>query len=84
MQHYSLYFKMLSLREWLENVENNWSPEEGLFTNDDPEYIANYLIRNSKDRTQALRRLIFYMNRAGENLTNRRVLNKAKKILMNK
>ena len=77
-------FKMLSLREWLENVETNWSPEEGLFTNDDPEFIANYLIRNSKDRTQALRRLIFYMNRAGENLTNRRVLNKAKNILMNK
>ena len=49
---------MLSLREWLENVETNWSPEEGLFTNDDPEYIANYLLRNSKDRTQALRRLI--------------------------
>lgn len=84
MQHYSLYFKMLSLREWLENVETDWSPEEGLFTNDDPEYIANYLLRNSKDRTQALRRLIFYMNRAGENLTNRRVLNKTKKILMNK
>lgn len=84
MQHYSLYFKMLSLREWLENVETNWSPEEGLFTHDDPEFIANYLIRNSKDRTQALRRLIFYMNRAGENLTNRRVLNKAKNILMNK
>ena len=73
---------MLSLREWLENVETNWSPKEGLFLNDDPEYIANYLLRNSKDRTQALRRLIFYMNRAGENLTNRRVLNKTKKILM--
>ena len=72
---------MLSLREWLENVETNWSPKEGLFTNDDPEYIANYLLRNSKDTTQALRRLVFYMNRAGENLTNRRVLNKTKKIL---
>ena len=75
---------MLSLREWLENVETNWSPEEGLFTNNDPEYIASYLLRNSKDRTQALRRLIFYMNRAGENLINRRVLNKTKKILMKK
>ena len=51
---------------------------------DIPSGHANYLIKNSKDRTQALRRLIFYMNRAGENLTNRRVLNKAKKILMNK
>ena len=75
---------MLSLREWLENVETNWSPEEGLFNKDDPKYIADYLLKHSKDRTQALRRLIFYMNRAGENLTNRRVLDKAKKILMNK
>lgn len=75
---------MISLREWLENIETNWSPEEGLFNKDDPKYIADYLLKHSKDRTQALRRLIFYMNRAGENLTNRRVLNKAKKILMNK
>ena len=75
---------MISLREWLENVETNWSPEEGLFNKDDPKYIVDYLLKHSKDRTQALRRLIFYMNRAGENLTNRRVLNKAKKILMNK
>ena len=72
---------MISLREWLENVETNWSPKDGLFTGNDPEYIANYLLRNSKDTTQALRRLVFYMNRAGENLTNRRVLNKTKKIL---
>lgn len=75
---------MISLKEWLENVETNWSPKEGLFTGDDPKYIADYLVKNSKDRTQALRRLIFYMNRAGENLTNRMVLNKAKKILMEK
>ena len=75
---------MISLREWLENVETNWSPEEGLFNKDDPKYIADYLLKHSKDATQALRRLVFYMNRAGENLTNRRVLNKAKKILMNK
>ncbi len=75
---------MISLREWLENVETNWSPKDGLFTGDDPEFIANYLLRNSKDKTQALRRLVFYMNRAGENLTNRRVLNKTKKILQAK
>ena len=75
---------MISLREWLENVETNWSPKDGLFTGNDPEYIANYLLRNSKDTTQALRRLVFYMNRAGENLTNRRVLNKTKKILQAK
>ena len=72
---------MLSLNEWLENVDTNWSPKDGLFTGDDPEYIAQYLLRNSKDRTQALRRLIFYMNRAGENLENKTVLNKVKELL---
>ena len=35
---------MISLREWLENVETNWSPEEGLFNKDDPKYIADYLL----------------------------------------
>ena len=39
---YTIYKIMISLREWLENVETNWSPKEGLFTNDDPEYIASY------------------------------------------
>lgn len=72
---------MISLKEWLENVETNWSPEEGLFTKDDPNYIADYLLKHSKDRTQAMRRLVFYMNRAGENLTNKTVLNKVKKLL---
>ena len=72
---------MVSLKEWLEDVETNWTPKEGLFTKDDPEYIANYLLKHSKDRTQAIRRLVFYMNRAGENLTNKTVLNKVKKIL---
>lgn len=72
---------MISLKEWLENVETNWSPKEGLFTKDDPNYIADYLLKHSKDRTQAMRRLVFYMNRAGENLTNKTVLNKVKKLL---
>lgn len=72
---------MISLKEWLETVETNWSPEEGLFTKNDPNYIADYLLKHSKDRTQAMRRLVFYMNRAGENLTNKTVLNKVKKLL---
>ena len=72
---------MISLKEWLETVETNWSPEEGLFTKDDPKYTADYLLKHSEDRTQAMRRLVFYMNRAGENLTNKTVLNKVKKLL---
>ena len=73
---------MRTFNEWLEDVEtSNWHPKEGLFTSDDPKYIANYLLKNSKDKTQAMRRLVFYMNRAGENLKNKAVLDKTKELL---
>ena len=42
------------------------------------------LLRHSKDRQQAMSRLVFYMNRCGDKLTNRTVLNKAKEILKSK
>ena len=70
--------------DWVDDVETNWTPEEGLFTNDDPKYIADYLLNNSKDVAQAMRRLVFYMNRAGEDCPNKSVLNKAKQIIKNK
>ena len=69
---------------WVDDVDVKWHPEEGLFTNDNPEYIASYLLRHSKDRQQAMSRLVFYMNRCGDKLTNRTVLNKAKEILKSK
>ena len=71
-------------KEQLSDVKTKWHPEEGLFLKKDPEYIANYLIKNSKDLKQAMSRLMFYMNRAGENLENKTVLNKAKEIIHNK
>jgi hypothetical protein len=71
-------------QEQLSDVKTKWHPEEGLFLKKDPEYIANYLIKNSKDFKQAMSRLVFYMNRAGENLENKTVLNKAKEIIHNK
>ena len=44
---------MISLKEWLENVKTNWSPEEGLFTKDDPKYInldiSKYFIHELAD-----------------------------------
>ena len=70
--------------ERLSDVETGWKPKEGLFTERDPKKIANYLLRHSKDRGQAMRRLTFYMNRAGENLKNKIVLNKVKKLLKEK
>lgn len=65
----------------LSSVKAKWHPKEGLFTSDNPQEIASYLLKHSEDRGQAMQRLVFYMNRAGENLTNKAVLDKAKKIL---
>ena len=57
----------------ISDVKTHWKPKEGLFTGDNPQEIANYLLKNSKDKGQAMKRLVFYMNRAGENLTNKTV-----------
>lgn len=69
------------LEEWADKVKPKWHPKEGLFTGDNPQEIADYLLKHSKDRGQAMRRLVFYMNRAGDDLPNKTVLNKVKKIL---
>ena len=68
----------------LTDIETKWSPREGLFKEKDPEKIVRSLVRSSKDYGQAMKRLTFYMNRAGKNLENKTVLNKAKKILHDK
>lgn len=69
------------LEEKLSDAEAEWHPKEGLFTSDDPKYIADYLLKNSKDKGQAMKRLVFYMNRAGDKLENKHVLNKVKELL---
>ena len=70
-----------SKEEDLSDVETDWSPREGLFLEKDPKKIASYLLRHSKDKGQAMKRLTFYMNRAGDNLKNKTVLNKVKSLL---
>ena len=70
--------------ENLSDVDTNWKPKEGLFLSKSPKGIANYLLKHSKDKNQAMKRLTFYMNRAGENLSNKTVLNKAKELLKDK
>lgn len=76
---------MIDLKEYVEenlsDVDAKWHPKEGLFTEKDPQKIADYLLKNSKDKGQAMKRLVFYMNRAGENLENKTVLNKVKELL---
>jgi hypothetical protein len=66
---------------WADKVHTKWHPKEGLFTGDNPQEIADYLLKHSDDKGQAMQRLTFYMNRAGDNLKNKTVLNKVKKIL---
>ena len=70
--------------ETLSDVEPEWKPKEGLFLSKSPRYIAKQLLDHSKDKGQAMKRLTFYMNRAGENLSNKTVLNKAKELLKEK
>ena len=67
--------------EQLSDVRTSWHPKKGLFTGDNPNEIVDYLMKNSKDQAQAMQRLCFYMNRGGDNLTNKTVLNKAKQLL---
>ena len=69
------------ISEQLSDVKTSWHPKKGLFTDDDPKEIVDYLMKNSKDQAQAMQRLCFYMNRGGDNLTNKTVLNKAKQLL---
>ena len=69
------------ISEQLSDVKTSWHPKKGLFTDDDPKKIVDYLMKNSKDQAQAMQRLCFYMNRGGDNLTNKTVLNKAKQLL---
>ena len=69
------------ISEQLSDVKTCWHPKKGLFTGDNPKEIVDYLMKNSKDQAQAMQRLCFYMNRAGDNLTNKTVLNKAKQLL---
>ncbi len=59
-----------------------WHPKEGLFTKGATE-IARYLKANSDSVGQAIKRLVFYKNRAGSNLPPDRIrtLNRALEIL---
>lgn len=69
------------ISEQLSDVKTHWHPKKDLFTINDPQEIVDYLMKNSKDQAQAMQRLCFYINRAGDNLSNKTVLNKAKQLL---
>ena len=63
---------------WSEEVETEYHPPEGTFTHKAPEVVKTLLKGADDDPTKALRRLLFYMNRAGDKLTNRSELETAK------
>ena len=54
---------------WSGSIEAKWSPPTGFFTKSAGD-IARGLKSASKDYAQASRRLNFYINRGGENLTD--------------
>jgi hypothetical protein len=56
--------------KWSGKVATKWEPKEGMFKQS-AEKIAGYLKRASKDLKQAMSRLNFYINRAGDNLTSK-------------
>lgn len=59
----------ITAKKWSGKVETKWEPKEGFFKQS-AEKIASGLKRASKDLKQAMSRLNFYINRAGENLSS--------------
>lgn len=63
---------------WSEEVHTHYHPPAGTFTEKAPEVVKTLMSGADNDPTLALRRLLFYMNRAGDKLTNVEELDKAK------
>lgn len=66
---------------WSEEVKAEYHPPEGTFTHKAPEVVQMLMDGAHGNAKLALERLVFYMNRAGEKLTNRTELEAAKKKL---
>lgn len=63
---------------WSEEVKTKYHTPEGTFTDKAPEVVKILMQGADNDPTLALHRLLFYMNRAGDKLTNAEELDKAK------
>lgn len=59
---------VLDAAKWSADVDTDWHPKEGFFTQSADE-IASGLKAASEDLAQAMARLNFYINRAGDNLS---------------
>ena len=60
--------ELLESTHWSSSVHEKWTPPEGFFTKS-ASAIAKGLLAASKDESQAMKRLNFYINRAGKNLS---------------
>lgn len=77
--------KILVAKKWSGKVEVKWEPPEGFFTKG-AVAIADGLHSASKTLKQAMSRLNFYINRAGDNLSrdDHKRLERAKELLHKK
>lgn len=66
--------------DWSENVATKWHPEKGFFEQP-AQAIAEGLKANSDGLRQAMDRLDFYVNRAGDRLKDPEKFEQAKRIL---
>lgn len=66
--------------DWSENVQTHWHPEPGFFEQS-AKAIAEGLQANSNSYRQAIDRLDFYVNRAGDRLKDPEKFQLAKEIL---
>lgn len=68
--------------DWSEQVHTKWHPEPGFFEQS-AQAIAEGLQANSDSLRQAMDRLDFYINRAGDRLKDPQKFEEAKVILHN-
>lgn len=57
-------------KKWSGDVETHWKPPKDFFKQD-ADHIAKELKKHSKSKKQAMSRLNFYINRAGNNLSDK-------------
>ena len=67
-------------KDWSENVQTHWHPAPGFFEQS-AQAIAEGLQANSDSYRQAMDRLDFYINRAGDKLKDPQKFEEAKTIL---
>lgn len=74
---------MVDNNRWSEEADANetYHTPPGTFTQNADEIVNTLMQGADENPKEALRRLVFYMNRAGKKLTNREELDKAKQRL---